>query len=184
VAGSMKKVFIIGNLGSDPEVRFMPDGTPVTSFSVAVNERPRRGQDGGQEGQGAAAEEQTTWFRVSAWRRQGEIANEYLKKGMSVFISGDLRIREYLGKNDGKTHYALDVTMQDMQILTPKGVQEGAGGFDEGGGGGFSTPQPSQPSRPSASYGNRPAGNAGRPQASRPPAEPSFGDDDEGDIPF
>lgn len=185
MAGNLKKVFIIGRLGADPVLRYTQDGTAVASFNVAVSERPRRGQ--GQDPSQATApdtnEEVTTWFRVSAWRRQAEIVNEYLKKGTSVFVSGNLTHREY--QQDGQKRWSLDVTMDDMQILTPKGMQEGAGGsFDEGGAGGFSAPQPSQPSRPSSTYGNRPAGGTGRPQASRPPAEPSFGDDDESDIPF
>ncbi len=182
MAGNLKKVFIIGRLGADPVMRFTQDGTMVASFSVAVSERPRRSQDPSQAGGPDTNEEVTTWFRVSAWRRQAEIVRDYLKKGTSVFVSGTLTHRQY--QQDGKDRWSLDVTMDDMQILTPKGVQEGGEGFDEGGGGGFTAPQPAQPSRPSASYGNRPAGGTTRPQASRPPAEPSFGDDDESDIPF
>jgi single-strand DNA-binding protein len=169
VAGSLKKIFIIGNLGSDPVMRYTQDGTPVASFNVAVNERPRRGQgpEGGQGGQ--QAEETTTWFRVSAWRRQAEIANDLLKKGTSVFVSGSLTVREFTG-NDGVKRTSLDVQMDDMQILTPKGVQEG-GSFDDApafGGG-------QAPSRPSAPSGNRQGGG-------RPAPEPD--DQDDSEIPF
>jgi single-strand DNA-binding protein len=168
VAGSLKKIFIIGNLGSDPVMRYTQDGTPVASFNVAVNERPRRGQ--AQEGgQGAQAEETTTWFKVSAWRRQAEIVNDLLKKGTSVFVSGSLSVREFTG-NDGVKRTSLDVNMDDMQILTPKGVQEG-GSFDDApafGGG-------QAPSRPSASSGNRQGGG-------RPAPEPD--DQDDSEIPF
>lgn len=161
MAGSLKKIFIIGNLGSDPVMRYTGDGTPVTTFNVAVNERRRA------PGQGSDAqrEETTTWFRVSAWRNQAEIANNLLKKGTSVFVSGDLRTSEFVGQ-DGKPRTTLEVSMQDMQILTPKGVQEFGGEPSSSGG--------AQPSAtPSAQSGGR--------QPARAP-EPDF--DDEGDIPF
>jgi single-strand DNA-binding protein len=124
---NLKKIFIIGNLGSDPVMRFTTDGTPVASFSVAVNEHNRRAQ----AAEGAQPEEITTWFRVSAWRRQAEVVNDLLKKGMSVFVSGDLRTREFTG-NDGQKRFSLEVTMDDMQILTPKGALDDRPEFGAG----------------------------------------------------
>lgn len=118
MAGNLKKVSIIGNLGSDPQLRYMQDGTPVASFTVAVNERARRGPVA-ESSQPGPQEEATTWFRVSAWRRQAEIVHELLQKGTSVFVSGDLRTSEFTG-NDGQKRFSLEVSMQDMQILTPK----------------------------------------------------------------
>src|SRR5579862_2445433 len=150
MAGYLKKVFIIGNLGRDPETRYTGDGTQVTSFNVAVNERPRRSQgaEGSQGGPPGQPEEITTWFRVSAWRRQAEIAAQYLTKGASVFVSGTLSAREYTDK-DGKLRTSLEINMDDMQILTPRGMQEQGGGSFE------SAP---------ASYGSRPAGGQSAPQ--------------------
>lgn len=170
MAGSLKKVMIIGNLGSDPTMRYTPDGTQVTTFNVAVNERRRaQGQAQGQsQGPDAQREEITTWFRVTAWRNQAEIANNLLRKGTSVFVSGDLRTSEFTGQ-DGKTRFSLEVTMQDMQILTPKGGVEG------GSEGGY-TPPPAQAG--GQSYGGNSYGSR---QPSTP--DPGFGDD-EGDIPF
>jgi single-strand DNA-binding protein len=165
MAGSLKKIFIIGNLGSDPVMRYTADGTPVTTFNVAVNERPRRSQGQGGDPGAAQREEITTWFRVSAWRNQAEIANNLLKKGTSVFVSGDLRTSEFTGQ-DGKLRTTLEVSMQDMQILTPKGVQELGSDASFGGGQSASGNTPS--------YGNRPAAPAA--------ADPGF--DDESDIPF
>ena len=167
MAGYLKKVFIIGNLGSDPVMRYTQDGTPVASFNVAVNDRPRRGQaaEGGQPAQG---EEVTTWFRVSAWRRQAEIASEFLKKGMSVFISGDLRTSEFTG-NDGQKRFGLEVMMQDMQMLTPKGISDG-GSFDD-----TSSFGGAAPSRPSTTFGGRQGG--GRPA-------PDIAPQEDEDIPF
>ncbi len=176
MAGSMKKIMIIGNVGRDPETRYTQDGTQVTSFSVAVSERPRRGQ-GGDPASGGQPEEVTTWFRVSAWRRQAEIVSQYVTKGTSIFVLGNLTVREYTD-NSGQKRTSLDINMEDMQLLTPKGVQEaGAVGFDDG-----SSINSPQPARPSASYGNRPAG--GQAAGQRPAAaEPAF-EEDESDIPF
>lgn len=128
MAGNLKKVFIIGNVGHDPDIRYTNDGTPVASFSVAVNERTRRAQ-GQVGGQGEQQDEPPTWFRVSAWRRQAEIVSEIVHKGMTVFVSGDLTVREFTG-NDGQRRMSLDVRMDDLQLLTPKGAGEN-GSFDE-----------------------------------------------------
>jgi single-strand DNA-binding protein len=169
MAGNLKKIFIIGHLGSDPVMRYTSDGTAVASFSVAVSERNRRPQ-GSEGGTGAQQEEVTTWFRVSAWRRQAEISNDLLKKGMAVFVSGDLKTREFVG-NDGQKRFSLDVTMDDMQILTPKGVTEGGSSFDESPA--FGGPGPSKAPTP---FGGRSSG--GRPQT------PDADDQDDSDIPF
>lgn len=74
---SYQKTIIVGNLGGDPEMRYLDDGTPVTRFSVAVNEK--RGES-----------ESTTWYRVSAWRRQAETCAQYLAKGRAVLVEGKL----------------------------------------------------------------------------------------------
>lgn len=76
-----EKVIVVGNLGNDPEMRYMPDGTAVTNFSVATN---RQWTDQAT-GEGV---EQTTWYRVSVWGRQAESCNEYLKKGRTVLVEG------------------------------------------------------------------------------------------------
>ena len=77
-----QKMVIVGNLGSDPEMRYMPDGTAVTNFSVAVNRR-WTGNDG-------TPNEETTWFRISAWRKQAENCNQYLSRGNQVMVEGRL----------------------------------------------------------------------------------------------
>jgi len=171
---SLKKIMIIGNVGRDPESRFTSDGTEFASFSVAVSERPRKGQGAEQGGAPGNQEELTTWFRVTAWRRQAEIVKQYVQKGTSIFVMGNLRVSEYTG-NDGQKRTSLDITMEEMQLLSSKGAQDaGAGGFDEGASFGGAAP-----SRPSASYGNRPSGAA----ASRPSAGPAI-EEDESDMPF
>jgi single-strand DNA-binding protein len=169
----MKKIMIIGNVGRDPESRFTSDGTEFVSFSVAVSERARR-QQGGDQAPAGNQDEVTTWFRVTAWRRLAEVVKQYVQKGTSIFVMGTLRVSEYTG-NDGQKRTSLDITMDEMQLLSSRGAQDaGAGGFDEGASFGGAAP-----ARPSASYGNRPAGGA----QSRPAPSPSI-EEDESDMPF
>jgi len=171
---NMKKIMIIGNVGRDPESRFTADGTETASFTVAVNDRPRRAQGGEQGAPAGNQEEITTWFRVTAWRRQAEIVKQYVQKGTSIFVMGNLTVREYTD-NSGQKRTSLDINMEDMQLLTSRGAQDaGAGGFDEGASFGGAAP-----SRPSASYGNRPAGGT----QARPAPSPSI-EEDESDMPF
>lgn len=108
-----QKVLIIGNLGRDPEMRYTPDGTPVTSFSVATN---RRWTDpSGQQ------QERTVWFRVTAWRRLAETCNQFLTKGRRVFVEGELsEPRPYQGR-DGEWRASLDVTARTVQFLGGRG---------------------------------------------------------------
>lgn len=103
-----QQLIIVGNLGSDPELRYTSDGTPVASFSVAVNRRWRN-QDG-------SPGEETTWFRVSAWRQLGETANQYLKKGRQVMVVGRVSARGYTAA-DGSTRASLDVTATEVRFL-------------------------------------------------------------------
>jgi len=104
---------IIGNVGADPTSRFLPDGTQVTSFSVAVNEPAKRAQEGG--------EEITAWYRVSAWRRQAEIVADILRKGMAVQVEGAFHPRAYVNR-EGASALSLDIAMSDFDILTPKAL--------------------------------------------------------------
>lgn len=115
------RVIIVGNLGSDPEMRYTPDGTPVTNFSVATNYR-RNKPDGTQY-------EETTWFRVTTWRQLAETCNQYLSKGRQVFIEGRLRPDENGGPrvwtgNDGQPRASFEVTASTVRFLGGRGEGE------------------------------------------------------------
>lgn len=119
----MNKVFIIGNLTRDPEMRVTPSGVSVCAFGVAVNRRV-----GGQQGQQREAD----FYNVSAWRGLGENCYKYLKKGNKVAVVGNLTLRTYEG-NDGQRHASLDVSADDVEFLTsPDARQGGAPRYDEG----------------------------------------------------
>jgi single-strand DNA-binding protein len=103
-----QQLILVGNLGSDPELRYTGDGTPVTSFSVAVN-RTWTKEDGSHG-------EETTWFRVSAWRKQAEAASQYLKKGRQVMVVGRVSGRGYVG-TDGTPRASLEVNADTIKFL-------------------------------------------------------------------
>jgi len=114
MSGSYNKLIAIGNVGRDPEMRYLPSGEPVTDFSVATTER-RRGADGQQQ-------DQTTWFRVSAFRKLAETCHEYLRKGSYVYIEGPLSLREWTG-NDGSARTSLEVRAREMRMLDKRGEE-------------------------------------------------------------
>lgn len=111
MARSVNKVILIGNLGKDPELRYIPSGTAVASFSLATNET-WKDQDGNQQ-------ERTAWHNIVAWGKLAEIAAEYLKKGRKAYIEGRLQYREYEDKNGTKRNVT-EIVMTDLVMLGTK----------------------------------------------------------------
>lgn len=113
------KILIVGNLGRDPEMRYTPDGTPVTNFSVATN-RKWTNPDGSQG-------EETVWFRITAWRKLAETCNQYLQKGRQVFIEGRMQPDKNTGGpriwtgNDGVARAQYEVTAETVRFLGGRG---------------------------------------------------------------
>ena len=127
MARGVNKVIIVGNLGGDPETRYMPSGSAVTNFTVATNESWKDKQTGEQK-------ERTEWHKVAMFNRLAEIAAEYLRKGSQVYIEGKLRTRKWQGQ-DGQDRYTTEIIADEMQMLGGRG---GAGaGAGAGGGGSF-----------------------------------------------
>ena len=121
---TMNKMIVIGNLGSDPEMRYAPSGDAVTSFSVATNRRYKN-----REGQTV---DDTEWFRVNAWGRLAEITNQYLTKGKKVYVEGRLSSRSWVGQ-DGQTRFSNEIRAQEIQFLDPRGQTSGEPGMGGGG---------------------------------------------------
>ncbi|MBK8904414.1 MAG: single-stranded DNA-binding protein [Anaerolineaceae bacterium] len=125
-----QKIIVVGNLGSDPEMRYMPDGTAVTNFSLATNRRWTDGATG-------QPRDETTWFRVSVWRKQAEVANQYLSKGRKVLVEGRLRPDPVSGgprtftRQDGTVGASYEITADSIQFLG--GREEGGGSYEGGG---------------------------------------------------
>ena len=165
MARGINKVILIGNLGVDPETRYLPSGGAVTNIRLATSETWKDKQTG-------QPQERTEWHRVVFFNRLAEIAAEYLKKGSKVYIEGSLRTRKWQGQ-DGQDRYTTEVVLQGPgSVLTmldgaPGGGSRGggsSGGWDEG----------------------RSAGTGGDDWSGRPASGPhrDLGDDLDDDIPF
>lgn len=173
---SVNKVILVGNLGADPETRYLPSGDAVANIRLATTDRFKDKTSGEMK-------ELTEWHRVSFFGRLAEIVNEYLKKGSSVYIEGRIRTRKYTDQA-GVEKYATEIVADQMQMLGGRSGGGGGGG-DEGysrapaersGGGGASR---------GGAAGGRPAGGGNAGGASRPSAPAGGGFDEmDDDIPF
>jgi len=167
---SVNKVIIVGNLGRDPETRYMPNGDAVTNVAVATTESWKDKNSGEKK-------ELTEWHRITFYRKLAEIAGQYLKKGSQIYIEGRLQTRKWTDK-DGVERYTTEIIADTMQML---GSRQGMGGGAGAGAPmdddyGSSAPAPRQ-----SSGGGAGAGAGGSRGASRP--APNFSDMDD-DIPF
>jgi single-strand DNA-binding protein len=127
MARGVNKVIIVGNLGKDPETRYMPSGSAVTNLRVATTEAWKDKQSGEQQ-------ERTEWHAVAMFGRLAEIAAEYLRKGSQVYIEGKLRTRKWQDK-EGKDRYTTEIVADEMQMLGSKGGGGASAGAPAAGGG-------------------------------------------------
>ena len=121
----VNKVILVGNLGKDPENKFLPSGGAVTNITVATSESWKDKQTGEMQ-------ERTEWHRVVFFNRLAEIAAEYLRKGSQVYLEGSLRTRKWQG-NDGQDRYTTEIVANEMQMLGSKGGGGGGGQGNQGG---------------------------------------------------
>jgi len=163
---SLNKVLLIGNLGRDPEVRYMPNGEAVCNFSIATTDKWK--DKNGQQ------QERTEWHNIVMYRRLAEIAGEYLKKGSQVYLEGRLQTRKWQDKASGQDRYTTEVIADQMKML---------GGRNE-------LPESVSPASPPAAMPEQQAVQAAKDYQSAkegrkapPPKAQSF-DDFEDDIPF
>ena len=168
---SVNKVILVGNLGRDPETRYMPDGGAITNISIATTSswKDKNGEK----------QEQTEWHRIAFFGKLAEIAGEYLKKGSQVYVEGKLRTRKWQDK-DGADKYTTEVIADAMQML---GSRQGMGGGDGGDGGGRDYQRSSGGGGSSSSGGGAPAGGSSSKPAAAKGGAAKF-DDFEDDIPF
>lgn len=118
MARGINKVILIGNVGTDPEVRYLPNGNAVATLSVATSETWKDKQTGDKQ-------ERTEWHRVVCFNRLGEIAGEYLRKGSKLYVEGSLRTRKWQD-NQGQDRYTTEIVASDIQMLDSKGGQSNA----------------------------------------------------------
>lgn len=122
MAKDLNKVMLTGHLGADPEMRYTPQGSAVTTFRVASG-RTWKSSDGQQH-------DDTEWFRIVSWDKLAEICNQYLTKGTRVYVEGRLQTRKWTGQ-DGQERYTTEVIAQDMIILSPKGDRAAPSDYDD-----------------------------------------------------
>ena len=151
---SVNKVILIGNLGRDPETRYMPEGGAITNISIATTDK--------WKDKNGEMQEKTEWHRIAFFGKLAEIAGEYLKKGSQVYVEGRLQTRKWQDK-DGADKYTTEIVANVMQML---GSRQGMGGGDRDAG------------------GERAAGGTAKPAAASKPAGKGKFDDFEDDIPF
>ncbi|MFT6206341.1 MAG: single-strand DNA-binding protein [Colwellia sp.] len=136
----VNKVIILGNLGKDPEVRFMPNGGAVANLTIATSETWKDKQTGEQK-------EKTEWHNIVMYQRLAEIAGEYLKKGSKVYLEGSLQTSKWTDQQTGQDRYKTEIKANTMQMLDGKPSQGQGGGFTSQGqqqGGGFQQQAPAQ----------------------------------------
>ena len=164
MARGVNKVILVGNLGADPDTRYMPSGKAVTNIRVATSESWKDRTTGDMQ-------ERTEWHSVVMYDKLGEIAAEYLRKGSQVYIEGSLRTRKWQDK-EGKDHYSTEIVANDMQMLGGRGGAGGSGGGEGmSRGGGRSAPP-------------RGVGEYGEPASSGTAPAGGGKDDFDDDIPF
>jgi single-strand DNA-binding protein len=164
---SVNKVIIVGNLGRDPEIRYMPSGDAIANIAVATSYKSKDRNTGEQK-------ELTEWHRISFFGRLAEIVGQYLKKGSSVYVEGRLQTRKYTDK-DGVEKYATDIIAENMQMLGGRAGMGGDSGMDDGG-------YDAAPQQQRQAPAPRPQQAAPAPRPAPKPA-PNFSDMDD-DIPF
>lgn len=168
MARGVNKVILVGNLGNDPETKYMPSGGAVTNITVATSESWKDKTTG-------QAQERTEWHRVVFFNKLAEIAGEYLRKGSKVYVEGSLRTRKWQDQS-GQDRYTTEIVASEMQMLDSRGAGASGGdaGYDQ------SAPQQSAP-RQSAPRQSAPRQSA--PAQSEAPPAANFDDFDD-DIPF
>ena len=144
MARGINKVILVGNLGKDPETRYMPSGKAVTNFSIATSESWKDKQTGEQK-------EQTEWHNIVMYDRLAEIAAEYLRKGSQVYVEGRIRTRKWQDK-EGRDRYTTEIVASEMQMMGGRGGASG-GGMGAGGGGGEMRERSSAPEAAPAGAG-------------------------------
>ena len=177
---SVNKVILVGNLGVDPEVRYLPSGDAVANIRLATTDRYKDKASG-------EFKEMTEWHRVAFFGRLAEIVSEYLKKGSSVYIEGRIRTRKWQGQ-DGQDRYSTEIVADQMQMLGGRGGSGGGGGGDDGYGGGYGGGRGEQMERGGGGgrAGGAARGGSGGGAATSRPSAPAGGGFDEmdDDIPF
>ena len=141
MAKGVNKVFLLGNVGKDPEIRSTPSGTTVATFSLATADRRKDAQGNWSDS--------TEWHNLVAFQRTAEIVRDYVKKGTQIFVEGKIQTRSWDDKESGQKKYRTEILVNELSLL-------GKPGGGEGGGGGYSRGSSSSSSGPGSSQSSAP----------------------------
>jgi single-strand DNA-binding protein len=132
MARSVNKAILVGNVGKDPEVKFLPSGSPVANFSLATSER--------YKDKSGEFQERTEWHNLVAFDRLAEIVRDYVKKGSKLYVEGRIQTRSWDDKQSGQKRYMTEISVRELVLLSGRG--EGESGGSSRGGGSYDQRQP------------------------------------------
>ena len=133
---SVNKAILVGNVGKDPEVKFLPSGSPVANFTLATSERFKD--------KSGEFQERTEWHNIVAYQRTAEIIRDYVKKGSKLYVEGRIQTRSYDDKNTGQKRYFTEIIVNDLVLLSGRGEGGESGGYSRGASSSYDQRQPAQ----------------------------------------
>ena len=140
MAKGVNKVFLLGNVGKDPEIRSTPSGTTVATFSLATADRRKDAQGNWSDS--------TEWHNLVAFQRTAEIIRDYVKKGTQIFVEGKIQTRSWDDKESGQKKYRTEILVNELSLLGKPGGGEGGGGYSRGSSSSSSSSGPASSSAP------------------------------------
>ena len=158
---SVNKVVLVGNLGKDPEIRFMPNGNAVANFSLATTESWKNKQTGEYENQ-------TEWHNLTVFGKFGEMCGQYLKKGAKIYVEGKIKTEKWQDKTSGQDRFSTKIIVSEIQMMDGRNDSQGGGQFQ---GGQQASGQQFQGNQQNQTFGNAPQNI---PQPAMAPAQPAY----------
>ena len=170
---SVNKVVLVGNLGKDPEIRYMPNGNAVANFSIATTESWKNKQTGEYENQ-------TEWHNLTVFGKFGEMCGQYLKKGAKIYVEGKIKTEKWQDKTSGQDRFSTKIIVSEIQMMDGRNEGQSGGQFQGGqqGGSQYGNQQPTGGQQfqgnqnQNQSFGNAPQNI---PQQTMAPAQPAYG---------
>ena len=164
---SMNKVILVGNLGKDPEMRYMPNGNAVANFSIATTESWKNKQTGEYENQ-------TEWHNLTVFGKFGEMCGQYLKKGAKVYVEGKIKTEKWQDKTSGQDRFSTKIIVSELQMMDARTEGQGSGQYQGGQNQQFQGSQQQAPQQAQQSWGNAPQQAPAPQQQAAPQMAPAY----------
>ena len=164
---SMNKVILVGNLGKDPEMRYMPNGNAVANFSIATTESWKNKQTGEYENQ-------TEWHNLTVFGKFGEMCGQYLKKGAKVYVEGKIKTEKWQDKTSGQDRFSTKIIVSELQMMDARTEGQGGGQYQGGQNQQYQGGQQQAPQQAQQSWGNAPQQAPAPQQQAAPQMAPAY----------